>query len=382
MAQVYNHMIMPLAGPRDRRMQVRWGVEDFEARFGRSPEGMWLPETAADTDSLEAMAECGIKFTLLSPHQAAAVKAQGDKDWTSVPDGRLDTRKAYSCALPSGRRIALFFFDRGISNNIAFGDLLDGGEKLARALLGGFSTSGGSQLVNVASDGETYGHHHKRGHLSLADCISRIEKGGAAELTNYGMFLEVEPPSMEVRIFDGTSWSCPHGVERWRSNCGCGSEIRPGYNQEWRAPLRASLDWLGARLAAVYDSQAPLLFRDANRALDSPPSTATSPGSRAGLAPKISAADRKGAQDLLRMVECAALMQASCAWFWEEISRMEPVQALRFASRAMELASGLTGQRLEPEFERLLSRAKPNDRHFRTGAQLYEELAARKRAQA
>jgi len=379
-AQVYSHMILPLASPADRRTQARWGAEDFERRYGRYPEGMWLPETAVDTDSLEALAEADIKFTILSPKQAGAVRKAGDKTWTDVTGGRVDTRQAYTVALPSGRTISVFFYDDGLSNRIAFGDLLSSGTGLSRALLGGFSNRDGPQLVNVASDGETYGHHHRNGHLALTRSLSEIEKSGTSALANYALFLSLSPPDQEVRILEPTSWSCPHGVERWRSNCGCGSEIRPGYNQEWRVPLRLSLDWLRDRVEEVYSKEGKALFVDKLAARDGFGSSGIGNGEREQE--YLSNQLKKGlpwrgkgrALKLMYMVECSALMFSSCGWFWEDITRPETRQVLRFASRAMEIAKELSGTELEPEFSRRLGVAVPNDHGFDSGPNLYPAL--------
>jgi hypothetical protein len=379
MAQVYNHMIMPLANAEDRRVQTKWGIADFTRRFGRDPEGMWLPETAVDLDSLEALAESGIKFTILSPHQALGVRREGETEWTDTSEGRIDTKRAYFCALPSGKRICLFFYDRGLSTGLAFGDLLNSGEAFSGALLGAFGNSQEDPLVSVASDGETYGHHRKNGHRVLSDCLARLREGKVASVTNYGHYLSLFPPTHEVRIAERTSWSCAHGVERWKGNCGCGSEIHPGFNQEWRAPLRLSLNWLREQVDQTYLEQAPGVMKDPEEARHQLPSamgggsSAVRRNLRATLKPARS--EKRGAE-LLEMVECSYLMLASCAWFWEDMSRMETVQMLRFARRAIELANGSNQGNLSAEFKKLLSEAKPNDRTFKDGADLYDSLAA------
>jgi alpha-amylase/alpha-mannosidase (GH57 family) len=380
-AQVYNHMIMPLANPQEKRTQTYWGAEDFERRFGRYPEGMWLPETAVDIGTLEALAEAQIKFTILSPSQAFAIRGPGIEEWIDVSGGRINTRTAYSCNLPSGRTISLFFFDRALSTDIAFGDLLANGDVFARALMGGFSNSEQPQLVNVASDGETYGHHHKNGHAALTRCLSQIDGGNAASTTNYGFFLSLAPPTHEVKIIERTSWSCAHGVERWRSNCGCGSEIRRSYSQEWRTPLRLALDWLRDRLADVYIEEGPRVFVDPvavrdqllHVALDRRVEVNSYLGGL--IKTGLPTGEQKKAPRLLEMLECSALMYASDAWFWEDISRMETVQTLRFAARGIDLARDVIGRDFDPDFKRLLLTARPNDLRFRTGAQLYERLA-------
>jgi len=379
-AQVYSHIIMPLASSADKRTQTKWGAEDFERRYGRYPEGMWLPETAVDTESLEALAEADIKFTILSPKQAGAVRKAGDKNWTDVTGGRVDTRQPYTVGLPSGRTISIFFYDDGISNRIAFGDLLSSGINLSKALLGGFSDRDGPQLVSAASDGETYGHHHRNGHLALTRSLSEVEKSGTSSLANYAFFLSLAPPDHEVRLLVPTSWSCPHGVERWRNNCGCGSEIRPGYNQEWRAPLRLSLDWLRDRLEEAYAREGSTLFLDKDAARDGFGMSGIGNGEREQ--DYLSKQLKKGlpwrgkgkAQKLMDMAECSALMFSSCAWFWEDITRPETRQALRFAARAMEVAKEVSGTDLEPEFSKRLGAAVPNDRAFKSGPNLFPAL--------
>jgi alpha-amylase/alpha-mannosidase (GH57 family) len=385
MAQVYNHMIMPLATPEDKRTQALWGAEDFERRFGHPPEGMWLPETAVDLDTLEALADARIKFTVLSPNQVTAIRRRGEKVWEDVSGGHIDTRRAYYCALPSGRTISIFFFDRGLSTGIAFGDMLEDGASFSRALMRSFSQAGGPQLVNVATDGETYGHHRREGHIALTKCVSLIDGSGSASTANYGFFLSVAPPDTEVRIAEGTSWSCSHGVERWRRNCGCGSEIRAGFNQEWRTPLRSSLDWLASRLADVYAREGSRIFVDPAASRDGLQSVAfeTRDGAtgylKERMKPGLSEKEGERGAKLLEMVECSALMFASCAWFWEDMTRMETVQSLRFAAKGIELAREVSGAALDPEFERILSAARPNDRRFKTGAQVYKQLARARR---
>ncbi|HEY2321618.1 MAG TPA: glycoside hydrolase, partial [Thermoanaerobaculia bacterium] len=214
-AQAYNHIIMPLANARDRRTQVQWGIRDFEHRFGRKPEGMWLPETAVDTDTLEVLAAAGIRFTILEPGQAR--------------EAGIDPTMAYRCNLPSGRSIAIFFYDGPISRAVAFENLLARGEFLANRLAGAFDPSRThDQLVNIATDGETYGHHHRYGDMALAYALHYIEERELATLTNYGEYLEKHPPVHEVEIRENTAWSCAHGVERWRSDCGCSTGGQAG----------------------------------------------------------------------------------------------------------------------------------------------------------
>lgn len=380
-AQVYNHMIMPLADRRDKQTQVRWGIADFESRFGRHPEGMWLPETAVDLESLETLAEASIKFTLLGPHQAARMRLIGEEEWSDVEGGRIDTRRPYLCRLPSGRRISIFFYDRAISHAVAFGGLLHNGEGFARRLEEGFADEEGAQLVNIATDGETYGHHHRYGNMALAYCLDYIGSSKPAKMTNYGEFLENSPPRFEVQIVENTSWSCPHGVERWRSNCGCSSTQLAESSQPWRQPLREALDWLRDELATLYETEASKYLLDPWKARDDYISVLLD--RREGVANRFIAGhlktacleDRAGSVlDLLEMQRNAMLMFTSCGWFWDEVSRIETVQILRYAARAMQLARAATGANLEPQFVRMIEAAPSNDPRLLNGGRVYQIL--------
>ena len=263
LAQAYNHMILPLAVSRDKYTQILWGIRDFEHRFKRTPEGMWLPETAVDLESLEIMAELGIKFTVLAQHQAMRTRRMGDSIWHDVSGGRIDPTTPYSLPLPSGQRIILFFYDGPISRAVAFEGLLRDGKYLAERLLGAFSDNRDwPQLVSIATDGETYGHHFRSGDLSLASALHHIESNKLARLTNYGEYLDKHPPAWEVEIAENTSWGCSHGVERWRSDCGCRTVTHAGWNQSWRSPLREAFDWLRDALAPLYELKGEELLKD------------------------------------------------------------------------------------------------------------------------
>ncbi|HCA41096.1 MAG TPA: hypothetical protein DEP01_06140 [Aminobacterium sp.] len=213
-AQVYNHMIMPLASKRDKITQVLWGIQDFTRRFGRFPEGMWLPETAVDIETLEVMAGEGILFTILAPHQVQAWRRIGAM-WEYPLEKTLDTSRVYKCELPSGRSIALFFYNGSLAHEIAFGTLLSNGEAFAQKLVNSIASRGEGALAHIATDGETFGHHHKYGDMALAWCLHRFEKNDEVRLTVYGEYLKKFPPQWEVKIQENTSWSCVHGVERW-----------------------------------------------------------------------------------------------------------------------------------------------------------------------
>lgn len=233
LAQVYNHIIMPLASRRDKETQVRWGISDFEHRFQRRPEGMWLAETAVDTETLEVLATAGIAFTILAPHQASRVRKIGVGRWKDVRNARIDPSQAYLCRLPSGKSITLFFYDGPISQAVAFEKLLNSGEAFASRLRSGFSNRRTHpQLVHIATDGETYGHHHRFGEMALTHALNHIKGDGLTQLTNYGEFLELHPPTFEVSFIENSSWSCSHGVERWKSDCGCNSGGQNDWNQQ------------------------------------------------------------------------------------------------------------------------------------------------------
>jgi alpha-amylase/alpha-mannosidase (GH57 family) len=364
-AQAYNHIILPLANARDQRTQVCWGIRDFESRFGRKPEGMWLPETAVDTPSLEALAAEGIAFTILEPHQARTVS--GDP---------VDPTKAYRCVLPSGRSIAIFFYDGPISRAVAFENLLARGENLAHRLLGAFSDARKHpQLVNIATDGETYGHHHRYGDMALAYALHYIEDNELATITNYGQFLELHPPDEEVEIIEQTAWSCAHGVERWRSDCGCNTGAGPDWNQRWRDPLRRALDWLRDEAAAIFETKGAAVLRDPWAARDEyidiildrsedRLSWFLKEHQHAGEAP--------AALELLEMQRNALLMYTSCGWFFNDLSGIETVQVLQYAGRVVQLAERLSGRQLEAQFRERIGEAQSNLPDRGDGRQIYD----------
>ncbi|HMQ31312.1 MAG TPA: DUF3536 domain-containing protein, partial [Chloroflexaceae bacterium] len=263
MAQCYNHIIMPLASRRDKLTQVVWGVRDFERRFGRRPEGMWLPETAVDLETLAIMADQGIAFTVLEPHQASHCKALGEMVWADVRGGRIDPTRPYWVRLPGERSIAVFFYDGPVSRAVAFERLLVDGATFANRIAGTFGEHRRwPQLANIATDGETYGHHHRHGDMALAFALQYIEERGLARLTNYASYLAAHPPTHEAQIVENTAWSCVHGVGRWSLDCGCNSGGSPGWRQTWRAPLRAALDWLRDALAPRFEGVGRRLLHD------------------------------------------------------------------------------------------------------------------------
>ncbi len=381
LAQCYNHMIMPLANRRDKYTQVRWGIRDFEFRFGRRPEGMWLPETAVDTETLDILAEHGILFTILSPYQAWRVR-QKRRSWRDVTGGHIDPTLAYKLRLPSRRKMAIFFYDGPISRAVAFERLLDRGEFLADRLVGAFSDARPwAQLAHIATDGETYGHHHRHGEMALSYALEYIEENNLAKLTNYGEFLDRQPPVHEVRIYEDTSWSCVHGIERWRSDCGCNTGGEAGWNQQWRQPLREALDWLRDTAAGFFEHRGHELFTDPWAArddyieviLDRSPEARESFFSRHATH-MLAGSERITALKLLELQRHAMLMYTSCGWFFTEISGIETVQVIQYAGRVLQLAKQLGGPDLEPGFLDRLECAKSNLPDHRDGRVIYEKF--------
>jgi alpha-amylase/alpha-mannosidase (GH57 family) len=378
MAQVYNHMILPLANARDKETQIVWGIRDFEYRFNRHPEGMWLAETAVDVESLELLAKHGIKFTVLAPRQARAIRKTGTTEWVSVNANTVDTRRAYRCNLPSGKNIAIFFYDGDIAQAVAFNGLLNDGKKFAHRLLDSFDDSVNEpQLVNIATDGETYGHHHKHGDMALAFCLDYIQRQNHSQLTNYGEFLAKFPPAYEATIHENSSWSCVHGIERWRSDCGCHTGGRPDWNQKWRGPLREALDWLRNEIIAMYEQEASKIFNDHWKAREDYINV---------ILRRSDESIRKFLKDhlihqaelnhVLRLMEIqrnAMLMYTSCGWFFDEISGIETTQIMQYACRAMQLISQITGRDLEPAFLHHLETAPSNLAFLSNGAVVYEK---------
>jgi alpha-amylase/alpha-mannosidase (GH57 family) len=385
-AQGYNHMILPLANDHDRYTQVYWGIRDFESRFHRAPEGMWLPETAVDLQTLDIMAQLGIKFTILSPYQAFRFRRLGARAYRDATSGKIDPSRPYLVRLRDGRSITVFFYDGPISQAVAFERLLNSGEQFAHRLAGGFADARDwPQLMHIATDGESYGHHHAHGDMALAYALQFIEENGIAKLTNYGEYLEKHPPQHEAQIIENSAWSCSHGVGRWRENCGCSSGGREGWNQNWRGPLRQALDWLRDTTIALYEQLASAFFSDVWKARDEyvgvilDRSRETRQRFFAANAMRdLSRDEQVIALELLEMQRHAMLMYTSCGWFFDEISGIESGQVIAYAGRVIQLAQKLSsqedGEAMESGFLERLSEAKSNLPEHEDGAQIYRKL--------
>lgn len=380
-AQVYNHIIMPLANRRDKETQIIWGIKDFAYRFKRQPEGMWLAETAVDLETLEILSDHGIKFTILDSHQAHKVRKIGHKNWHDVTGGKIDPRKPYLCQLPNGRAITLFFYDSPIAQDVAFSGVLKSGEAFAGRLMQPFTEENQpAQLVHIATDGETYGHHHRYGDMALAYCLNHIEEKNLAKITVYGEYMEKFPPQDEVVIYENSSWSCFHGVERWRNDCGCNSGMNPGWSQAWRAPLRQALDYLRDVVIPLYEEKSQTYVKDPwalrNAYIDVVLDRSEEQLNQflsAQIPGNVKAEDKSRLLKLLEIERHAMLMYTSCGWFFDELSGIETVQIMHYAARVIQLARELFEIDLEKDFVEKLKLAPSNLPRFGDGLAIWEE---------
>jgi alpha-amylase/alpha-mannosidase (GH57 family) len=384
-AQAYGHAILPLCNERDRRTQIRWGIEDFSYRLGRDPEAMWLPETACNDSVMGALIDEGLRFVILAPHQAARVRALGETEWRDVNEQGLDTSVAYrySHRDGSGRSIAVFFYDGPASRAIAFDTLLRSSGELIDRLVQ--SVKGAGHLVNVATDGETYGHHFKFGEICLAHALELEAPGRGFAITNYGEYLDRQPPSLEVEINggpdgEGTSWSCPHGVARWIRDCDCHTGGEAGWNQAWRAPLRQALDLLRDEGAARFEETHGNLFIDPWQARDDSITLILHQHhsreqflyDHAGR--WLTADEQRRALAFLEIQRMALLTYTSCGWFFHDISGIETIQNLKYAGRAIDLMEQLDLPPVRDRFLEILAEAKSNRSELGNGADIYRRF--------
>lgn len=383
LAQAYNHAILPLCNARDKYTQILWGIQDFARRYGRQPEGMWIPETAVDLETLDLMAQMGIRFAILAPHQARRVRKRGERAWHSTANQGIDPTLAYEISLPTGRRMALFFYDGSISLAVGFQKLLSDGNNFVNRLTGAFSSDRKwPQLVHIAVDGETFGHHHQFGDMALAYALNAIESGKKARLTNYGEYLEKHPPIHYVDIWENSSWSCPHETGRWKKHCTCNTGAHPDWQQQWRAPLRRALDELRDQLVDLYEDDAVGFVKDPWLArndyihviLDrSPESVARFLENH--RTHSLDGGERIRILKLMELQRHAMLMYTSCGWFFDDISGIETIQILQYAGRAIQLAEELFGkENLESAFLEILQEARSNIPEMGTGRDLYDRF--------
>ena len=381
-AQPYNHSILPLASPEDKKTQVTWGVRDFEKRFGRVPEGMWLPEMAVDYPTLEVLAGHGLAFTILGQDQAARVRDDDNSPWREVSPETFDCTRPYRCRLPSGRSITLFFRDDPVSREVSFGELLKDGKNFAERLLSRFDPGfPHDQLVTIATDGETFGHHKKFGDMALAYCLGKLEAENPGTLTVYGEYLEHHPPRAEVEIRENTSWSCAHGLDRWKGTCECGTGKHPEWTSDWRTQLRFAMDTLHGSLTSLYVEEMvkyvsdPWKFRNEaiSIVLDRSDVNVDSFLATQAVRP-LTRDEQVMVLKLLEIQRNAMLMYTSCGWFFDDIAGVEAVQVMRYAGRAMQLAADFGKTGLEEEFLAILRAARGNTEEYPDGAAVYNRL--------
>src|SRR2546423_3011005 len=374
------HAILPLCNERDLRTQISWGIGDFRHRFRRDPEGMWLPETAADLRTLQALHDEGIRFTVLSPYQCRRGRPPGGGGGGAAR-ARFDPTRPCVVRLSSGVAFPVFFYDGPIARAVAFGEALGSGDDLLRRLETGFSEGRKhDEVLTVAVDGETFGHHRKGGDEVVAAAIRKLSQRRDVQLVNLAQALEMFPPVDEAEICEGSSWSCAHGIERWRSDCGCSTSGQPGWRQHWRAPLRAALDGLRDQLASLYELEAAKLLRDPWRArdefievvLDPERRNASAFVARYGLR-ELDAAERVKSLQLLEMQRQAMLMYTSCGWFFSEVSGLETGQILKYAARALQLAREACGAELEASFKTSPEQAPSNIQKRANARPAYEQ---------
>ncbi len=388
-AQAYNHMILPLANRRDKVTQIRWGLEDFKHHFDRPSEGMWLPETAVDAETIEVLIEEKVKYIILSPYQAESVRAMNAHEWQDVSGGSVDPRRAYRCfsSIDRGRYIDIFFYDGVIAQSVAFETALAAANVFADRIAAARSHQlSGPQLLHVATDGETYGHHKSFGDRVLAYLTHREAEARGWRVVNYGQFLAENPPAWEVRLKpgpegEGTSWSCAHGVGRWKRNCGCRGGGPDEWHQDWRGPLRDALDWLRDEASAVFDKMGPAFFKDPWAARDAyvhvilDRKKNLKPFLEQHTARPLAGKDLTTALRLLEMQRSAMLMYTSCGWFFTEVSGIETAQILQYAARVIQLAYQANGVDHEAEFLKLLEKAPSNIPALQNGKGVYERFA-------
>ncbi len=377
-AQPYNHIILPLANRRDKHTQILWGIRDFESRFKRRPEGIWLPETAVDMETLDIAAKLGMRFTILAPHQAKRICTAKELNCHIVDAATLDTTMPYEVHIPSGRRITVFFYNGSISSAVAFEGLLNDGGTFAERLVSAFGRRKGPQLVNIATDGETFGHHHRFGDMALAYALRKLGHNKDIRLTNYGEFLDRSPPASVAEIHENSSWSCPHGVERWRSDCGCCTGRNPAWNQSWRTPLREALDWLRHTLIQEFDALGRTLLKDPWLARNDYISVVLDPSAeiteifiRNHAAHELNEGEKTKVLKLMEMQRNMMLMYTSCGWFFDDPSGLETVQILRYAATALQIFRELFKKDYEERFVQRLKSARSNVREERDARLIY-----------
>ena len=383
-AMCYSHMIMPLANMNDKITQVRWGMIDFNYHFGRESEGIWLPETACNWETIEVLINDGIKYIILDTNQAEKFRKFNDNEWIDVSNGSINPKQPYRCfsSVNKEKYIDIFFYDGPVSKSVAFDDVLNNSQNLLNKLnTAEDKIFPGDQLISVATDGETFGHHKKFAERTLAFFLKSLAPKNNLNNVNFGEFLELHQPEYAVIIKpgEGTSWSCPHGVKRWEDDCGCGGG--EGWHQKWRKPLREALDWLRDELVIIYEIHGSVLLKDVWEARNDYINVILNDSVQIKIeflglnSPRfLNETEIEKCFKLLEMQKYSMLMYTSCGWFFSEISGIETVKILEYAARAIELAYEVTGNNLEVEFLNKLFKAKSNIPKYRNGKNVYLKL--------
>ena len=333
-AQAYHHSILPLATRYDKETEIRWGIADYKHRFGSLPEGMWLAETAVDTETLEVLAECGIRFVILAPRQAKSVQIDGV--WTDVNETNVDTSQPYRCVLPSSNEIALFFYEPQLAMDVAFRGALNNGVNFASTIEQRALSLDKDRLLHFATDGESYGHHHRHGEVALGFCLDRLQHS-QVEITNYGAYLDSNPPTQDAKIVERSSWSCAHGVGRWSENCGCVIDPAMKGQQEWRADLRLVLTRLGDITRTLFMERCTALLTDPmevrHRWKEAELAGTEETLIREFTQPKVkfSAKHVETIRFWMQQQELALKMFTSCGWFFDSYTGIEAQQILGYA---------------------------------------------------
>ncbi len=384
-AQAYGHALLPLCNERDRLTQIVWGLADFRSRFGRDAESLWLPETAANDQTLSVLIDCGMRYVILAPNQAKRVRAKADARWVDVGSGKVDTTRPYLFHHPdaSGRSLAVFFYNGPLARVIAFEKALGSSRGLVDSFIDVAKTGA---LVNVATDGETYGHHFKFGDLCLAHALEVEAKEAGFWITNYGQYLDRRPPEFDVEIDngpagEGTSWSCAHGVGRWTRDCGCHTGGEPGWKQSWRGPLRVALDFLRDDAARKFESLGGELLLDPWAARNAYISVilgqyrARDEFFARHASRLLTPTEETRVLMLLEMQRNALLMFTSCGWFFSDLAGLETIQVMRYAARVIDLQNQLGLEPLRKEFLEMMSEAHSNEPTKGNGAEIFLRFA-------
>jgi len=337
LAQPFHHTILPLATRREKELEVAWGIADFVHRFGHKPRGLWLPETAVDTETLAVVAEAGIELVILAPWQAR--RAGG---------GELDPSRPAWVKLPGGRRIAVFLYRGEPSARLSFDpQATSDADRFAGELAAmiGRHPEGPEEgrLLLLATDGELYGHHQKFRDLFLARLLGHSAEAVGFAVPPLAHFLDLHPPRQDGELIEPTAWSCHHGIDRWSRSCGCTPE------GAWKTPLRRALCRLAADLDTLYERTAGPLVGDPWALARSSAQVILGQRPMADLLRQEARQPLDEAQiDKLGLLLTAQWqrhrMFASCAWFWNDFDRLEPRHNLAAAALAADYARRATGE--------------------------------------